>query len=56
MESDLGLEGRVHLQLARVDHRVFWWTQRKIEGHRGNKGRPKEMHGFFYCRRRRRGR
>lgn len=29
MESDPGSEGRVHPQLARVDHGVFWWTQRR---------------------------
>lgn len=35
MESDLGLEDGVHNQLARVDHGVFCWTQRKLEGHTG---------------------
>lgn len=34
MELDLGLEGRVHIQLAELT-RVFWWTQRKLEGHKG---------------------
>lgn len=33
VDWDLGLEGEVHLQLVRVDHRVFWPTQREIEGH-----------------------
>lgn len=35
MESDLGLEDGVHIQLARVDHGVFCWTQRKLEGYTG---------------------
>lgn len=33
MESDLGSEDGVHIQPARVDHGVFCWTQRKLEGH-----------------------
>lgn len=32
-ESDLGSQGRVHIHLARVDHRVFGLTQGKIKGH-----------------------
>lgn len=35
MESDLGLEPGVRIQLAGKDHRVFWPTQRRIEGHTG---------------------
>lgn len=27
--------GGVHIQLVRMNHRVFWLTQRKIEGHTG---------------------
>lgn len=33
MVPDLVLEGGVHIQLAGVDQRVFWMTQRKVEGH-----------------------
>lgn len=32
MESDLGFKDRIHIRLGREDHRVFWLTQRKIEG------------------------
>lgn len=35
MESNLCLEGGVHTELARVNNRVFWWTQRKLAGHTG---------------------
>lgn len=35
MELDLGSEGGVHIQLARVDHDIFCCTQRKLEGHTG---------------------
>lgn len=31
--SDLGSKGGVHTKLAGVDYRVFWLTQRKLEGH-----------------------
>lgn len=27
--------GRVHIQLAGMDPRVSWWTQRETEGHIG---------------------
>lgn len=48
MEWDLGLEGRVHIQLAGVYHRVFWWTQEKIEGHIDGIGRSlKRCMGFL---------
>lgn len=48
MEQDLDLEGRVHIQLVRVYHRVFWWTQRKIEGHKDGIGRDlMRCMGFF---------
>lgn len=35
IESDLNLENRVHIQLAWVDQRVSWLTQKDI-------GHPKE--------------
>ena len=35
MKSDLGLEGRIHGQLAGMDHRVFWPTQWKIGRRKG---------------------
>lgn len=53
MESGLGLDCRVHIQLARVEHRGFWLTQRKLEGHAaGVRGvrvarRDGEMHCVF---------
>lgn len=33
MESDLSSEDRVHIQLAGVDRRVPWRTQKAREGH-----------------------
>lgn len=42
MVLDLSLVAGVHTKVAGVDHRVFWWTQKKLEGHRRNKEGPKE--------------
>lgn len=43
------MEGRVHIQLVRVYHRVFWWAQRKIEEHKNGIGRDlKRCMGFFW--------
>lgn len=56
MGWDLGLEGRVHIQLVRVYHRVFWWAQRKIEEHKDGIGRDlKRCMCFFGLGRWRRG-
>lgn len=32
MELDIGWEGRVHIHLAGVNHRVFWLTRRRERG------------------------
>lgn len=34
MELDLDSEGGVHVQLAGINHRVFWLAQRKIKRHK----------------------
>lgn len=31
--------GIFHTKLVRVDHRVIWWTERKLKGHTGERRR-----------------
>lgn len=39
------LENEVRIQLAGVDHGVFWRTQRKKEGHTGGVRRGQKIEG-----------